>query len=224
MSDASVVSTPLRRLAQRRIARTVFTVGTALGMLVAPLQPSAAQESVESTEQSVRPWTLRFTSGALVATGAQRNSFKNAQLSAAGLAWRVAPSLSITGTFSWARSRVLDVADRGKVDVFTSDLGVEAETKEWSPSAAVRLRLFAGAGAGVRSYNYRASSVDATSHPAGYLAVGGDVGLGRVGMRIEARDYASRFSPAVSSGAAETRNDLVISAGLYFKKGRAAPR
>ncbi len=224
MSHTSAVSIPVRRVATARRSRAFLVAGAALSLLVAPLNTSGAQDVISNTVSSTRPWTLRFTSGALVATGAQRTSFKDAQLSAAGLAWRVRPSLAITGTFSWARSRALDVSDRGKVDVFTSDLGVEVETKTWSPSAAVRFKLFAGTGAGVRSYNYRASAEDAAHHPAGYLAVGGDVSLGRVGVRLEARDYASRFISAASPRSTDTRNDLVISAGLYFKKRSVASR
>ncbi len=224
MSHTSAVSIPVRRVATARRSRALLVAGAALSLLVAPLTTSGAQDVLSNTVSSTRPWTLRFTSGALVATGAQRNSFKDAQLSAAGLSWRVRPALAIIGTFSWARSRALDVADRGKVDVFTSDLGVEVETKTWSPSAAVRFKLFAGTGAGVRSYNYRASAADAAHHPAGYLAVGGDVSLGRVGVRLEARDYASRFTSAASPRSTDTRNDLVISAGLYFKKRSVASR
>ena len=224
MSHTSAVSIPVRRVATARRSRAFLVAGAALSLLVAPLNTSGAQDVISNTVSSTRPWTLRFTSGALVATGAQRTSFKDAQLSAAGLAWRVRPSLAITGTFSWARSRALDVSDRGKVDVFTSDLGVEVETKTWSPSAAVRFKLFAGTGAGFRSYNYRASAEDAAHHPAGYLAVGGDVSLGRVGVRLEARDYASRFTSAASPRSTDTRNDLVISAGLYFKKRSVASR
>ncbi len=224
MSHTSAVSIPARRVAHVRLSRTVLSAGAAVSLLLAPLSASGAQDGVSNAEPSARPWTVRFTGGALVATGAQRNAFKDAKLSAAGLAWRVRPALAITGTFSWARSRALDVADRGKVDVFTSDLGVEAETKTWSPSAAVRFKLFAGTGAGVRSYSYRASTDDAAHHPAGYLAVGTDVSLGRVGMRLEARDYASRFTPAATPGTTSTRNDLVISAGLHFKKRSSVSR
>ncbi len=202
-------------------SRTVRHVATAFGLLLLPLHTSNAQETVQPSTPSARPWTVRFTSGALVATGAQRSAIKDAQLSAAGLSWRVRPSLAITGTFSWARSRALQAADRAKLDVFNSDVGLELETKEWSPGDAVRLRLFAGTGAGVRSYHYRTSAIHSTNHPAAYLAVGGDVGVGRVGVRLEARDYASRFTPMLGGGASATRNDLVISAGLHFKKRRA---
>jgi hypothetical protein len=224
MSHTPAGSIPVRRVATSRRSRAAFVAAAALCLLLAPLSTSGAQDAISNTVPSTRPWTLRFTSGALVATGDQRNSFKDAQLSAAGLSWRVLPSLSITGTFSWARSRALDVAGRGKVDVFTSDLGVEAETKTWSPSAAVRFKLFAGTGAGVRSYNYRNSAEDAAHHPAGYLAVGGDVSVGRMGLRLEARDYASRFTSPAGARTTDTRNDLVISAGLYFKKRSAAAR
>lgn len=224
MSTPSVISQRSHRSATERLARVLL----AIGIVMIPLHSGIAQEVEQSASQNAepaaRPWTFRLTSGALVATGAQRNSFKDAQLSAAGLSWRVAPLLSVTATFSWARSRVLDVENLGKVDVFNSDLGMEVESKEWSPNDALRLRWFAGAGGGMRSYHYRASAVDATNHPAAFVAVGGDVGVGRVGLRLEARDYASRFTPSMRNGDSETRNDMVISAGLYLKKRRAPQR
>jgi hypothetical protein len=212
---------PSNRFAHRGVERTVLTAGAALGLLLAPLHVSRAQESIQESDQSGSTWAMRFTSGALVPVGKQRNSIKDAQVSAAQLAWRVGPSLSITGSFSWARSRVLNVVDRPKVDVFNSDLGVELRMDEWFPDRAVTFRPFAGAGAGVRTYNYRSRTVDASNHPAGYLAIGGDLGLGRVGVRLEARDYASRFTPLVGDHTSDMRNDVVISAGLHLKKRRA---
>jgi hypothetical protein len=47
------------------------------------------------------------------------------------------------------------------------------------------------------------------------------VGVGRLGVRLEARDYASPFTPWADGGKSETRNDVVVSAGLYLKKRSA---
>jgi hypothetical protein len=44
--------------------------------------------------------------------------------------------------------------------------------------------------------------------------VGVDVGVHRVGVRIEARDYVSRFQPLSGGGDTKTRNDIGVFAGL----------
>ena len=75
-------------------------------LFVAPLHTSGAQSATPtSIAQPVSRWEMRFTSGALVSTGTQRSFVKDAQMSAAQLSWLVRPSLAVTGTFGWARSR-----------------------------------------------------------------------------------------------------------------------
>jgi hypothetical protein len=122
-----------------------------------------------------------------------------------------------SSAFAWARSR--DVASLGnpKLDVFTSDVGVEARPVQWG-GRAVSFSPFAGLGAGARSYNYRKLAVDATHNVAGYGTVGGEIGMGRVGLRLEVRDYATAFKPLVGAGKAETRNDVVMMVGLRFNR------
>lgn len=177
-------------------------------------QPSAAQTS--PTRASA--WELRFTSGAFVPTGEQRNSLKDGQMSAAQLSWVVRPSVAITGTFGWARSRDLASAETPKLDVFSSDVGVELRGAEWFADRAVTFSPFAGLGAGARSYNYRNLDVDATNNLAGYGAVGGELGIGRVGLRLEVRDYATGFKPLVGAGSSATRNDVMMMLGLRFNR------
>ena len=161
---------------------------------------------------------FRITSGGLVATGDQRNSLKNAQATAAQLSWVVRPSLAITGTFGWARSR--DVASIGspKLDVFSSDLGLEVRPSAWGTGRAVSFSPFVGVGAGARSYNYRKLDVDATHNVAGYASVGGELGVRRVGVRLEVRDYATGFKPLVGAGESEMRNDVVMMVGLRLNR------
>ena len=162
-----------------------------------------------------------MTSGAFVPTGSQRASLTNAQVTAAQVAWVVRSSLAITGTFGWARSRDRGLVNTPKLDVFTSDVGVEARPKQWFAESAVSLSPFAGVGAGVRSYNYRRLDVDATNNVAGYAAVGGELGRGRVGLRLEVRDYATGFTPLAGAGRSEMRNDVVMMVGLRFNRHRA---
>jgi outer membrane protein W len=195
------------------ISMSRLVTASLLGSLV-----SAAAASAQTPAPQPTAWEFRVTGGGLIPTGAQRNSLKDAQATAAQLSWVVRPSLAVTGTFAWARSR--DVASVGtpKLDVFTSDLGVEARGAQWFADRAVTFSPFVGLGAGVRSYNYRKLDVDATNNLAGYGAIGGELGIKRVGLRLEVRDYATGFKPLVGAGKSDARNDVVVMAGLRFKK------
>ena len=132
--------------------------------------------------------------------------------------------IAVTGQLGWARSRDLSLLATPKLDVFTSDLGIEARPVQWNVGHALSVTPFAGLGAGVRSYNYRSLDVDATHNVAGYAAVGGELGAGRVGLRIEARDYATGFKPLVGAGSSATRNDVVLTAALKLDLHRASRR
>lgn len=207
-------------LHRRSLLRTAHVAGTTLALLLAPAYAASAQ----SPDTQGRHWEFRVTGGALIATGDQRNDVKDAQMSAAQLSWLVRPSLAITGTLGWARSRDLASVGRPKLDVFTSDLGVEARPRTWFADRAVSFAPFVGAGAGARSYNYRKLDVAATNNLAGYGAVGGELGVGRVGVRVEARDYVSGFEPLTGIGASGTRNDVVFMVGLRLDRQRATRR
>ena len=200
--------------------RAALSALISLAMVVMFSRPSAAQTS----DSAGSAWELRFTSGAFVPTGGQRGSLKDAQASAAQLSWVVRPSLAITGTFAWARSRDLVAVGSPKLDVFTSDVGVEARPVEWFEDRAVSFSPFVGLGAGMRSYNYRKLDVDATHNLAGYASVGGELGVGRVGLRLELRDYAAGFKPLSGSGESDLRNDVVMTVGIRFNRHSAPKR
>jgi len=134
----------------------------------------------------------------------------------------VRPALAITGTIGWARSRDLTAVDTPKLDVFYSDLGLEIRPSVWFAGRTVTISPFAGLGAGVRSYSYRSLDVDATYNLAGYATVGGEIGIGRVGLRLEARDYVSGFKSPAGAGCACTRNDVAIMLAVRFNIHRAS--
>jgi hypothetical protein len=198
--------------------RAGFVAAMAIGLLAAFARLAGAQ----TAPQPAPAWEFRVTSGGLVPTGAQRAVLEDAQLTAAQLSWVVRPPFAITATFGWARSRDLASVGEPKLDVFTYDLGAEVRASEWYAGHAVTFTPFAGAGAGARSYNYRGLDVDATHNVAGYGTVGGELGMGRVGLRLEVRDYVAGFKPLVGAGtgAGATRNDVVIMAGLRFNPGK----
>jgi hypothetical protein len=152
-----------------------------------------------------------------VPTGDQRDFLKDAQITAAQLSYLVQPSVAITGTVTWARSRDRMSLNAPKLDVFNYDLGVEARPARWLPARALSISPFAGIGAGVRSYNYRKNDLNGATDVAGYGALGAELGMGRVGVRLEVRDYVTGFAPAVV-GKSGTRNDVVIMAALRFNR------
>lgn len=197
-----------------RLSRAAMTAVVAVGVLAALARTLSAQTAAPQPAT----WELRFTSGGLVPTGAERSTIKDAQYSAAQVSWLVMPSVAITSTFGWGRSR--DIATNGdpQLDVFTYDLGAEARGGQWFTGKTMTFSPFVGAGAGARSYNYRNLDVDATHNIAGYAAAGGELAAGRVGVRLEVRDYVAGFKPLVGGGPASTRNDVVIMVGLRFRK------
>lgn len=194
---------------------------TAAGLLATALSTGASSAQTPAASQPAT-WELRITSGALVPTGSQRSSLQHAQATAAQLSWVLRPSLAITGSFAWARSRDVGTNGSPKLDVFTSDLGVEARGNQWFADRAVTFSPFVGVGAGARSYNYRKLDVAATHNLAGYGAVGGEIGVRRVGVRLEMRDYATGFRPLVGAGRSDLRNDVVVMVGLRIKKHQAS--
>jgi hypothetical protein len=86
-----------------------------------------------------------------------------------------------------------------------------------SDAGAVSFTPLAGLGIGGRTYKYRDLDVGAKTDVAGYGALGGELGFGRVGVRVEGRDYVSRFKPLTTDGDAKTRNDVTLAAGLTLK-------
>ena len=192
------------------IATTVGSTLVATNRVVAQ-----SAEPQPSTEQN-RGWGFLVSSGAIVPTGHQRDAIKRGNLTAAQLSWVVRPALAVIATAGWARSRDIAAAGDPKLDVFTYDLGAELRAKRWSARDAITFRPFAGVGAGGRSYNYRSLDVNATHNVAAYGSAGGELGIRRVRVRIEARDYVAGFKPLDGLGAARTGNDVVVTAGLRF--------
>ncbi|MEO7085109.1 MAG: hypothetical protein ABI442_20775 [Gemmatimonadaceae bacterium] len=180
---------------------------------------SAGQLSAQSTDTQAAPapktgWEFLVSSGTVLPTGAERGIIKRANLTAAQLSYVVRPELAVTATLGWARSRDIASIDNPKLDVFAYDLGAEFRSPRWTVGDVVTLSSFAGLGAGARSYNYRSLDVDATHNVSAYASVGGEFGVSRVRVRLEARDYVSGFKPLSGKGSAVTGNDVALMAGL----------
>jgi hypothetical protein len=197
------------------VSRTLVALVGGLTLVATPAL-SRAQEA-----SSVSPWEVRVSSGTLLPTGDERDVLKNAPMTALQVSRLMTPSLALTGTIGWARSQVINTTDTPKLDVFTSDLGIELRSPRWFNKSMVTFDAFAGVGGGMRSYNYRKLDVGATHNLAGYGAVGGEFGMGRVGLRLEVRDYLTGFKPLVGAGESGMRNDVVFTAAVRFNRNRA---
>lgn len=184
----------------------------AAGILIASA-PSARAQSAAPPRNS---FELLTSSGALIPTGTERSTIKRAPLSTIQGSYVIRSRFAVTTMFGWARSRDLATADAPKLDVFTYDIGAEARAPQMNASESVSFTPFAGIGGGARSYNYRKLDVDATHNLAGYASAGGELGMGRVHLRLEVRDYVAGFKPLNGLGASTTRNDVVALIGLRF--------
>jgi len=84
---------------------------------------------------------------------------------------------------------------------------------------------FIGLGAGGRTYKYRdLDDVDSRTHFLGYGALGGELGFGRIGVRLEGRDHVSGFKPLTRDGETRSRNDVTLAAGLTLASDARAQR
>ena len=201
--------------------RSLLTAAALGGALAGSRQLSAqTPDSAPATSGRGTGWEFLIPGGTVVPTGAQRAALRRANLTAVQLSRVVHPALAVTATVGWARSRDVASAGSPKVDVFTYDVGAEARAPRVVVGRGVTLAPFAGVGAGARSYNYRSLDVDATHNVAAYGAVGGELGLRRVRLRLEARDYLTGFRPLRGGGTTAARNDVVVMAGLrYTRRG-----
>lgn len=215
MSSASSTTAPRHtrapRLAPARSAAGIVAVATLFIM--------AGTADAQATRPAPRTgFELIASSGALVPTGAQRAALKDAPISTAQLSYVVRSRFAVTAAVGWARSRDLVAEGDPKLSVFTYDVGVEARAPHSLSRDAGTLTPFVGVGAGGRSYDHRGRDVDATHGLAGYAAAGAELGLGRMRLRLEARDYVRGFRPLVGGGEAVARNDVMIMAGLRLTR------
>jgi hypothetical protein len=209
MTTRSIATTTIRR---------AILVGFGLAGLLVATASAGAQDQVLTTRGSSGAFELRPYVGAYVPTGDQRDLLEDAVLVGAQASYRARPWLAVTGTFGWAPSKDRITAGDQTLDLFQYDVGAEARAPSWFRRSAWDFTPFVGLGVGGRTYSYRdLDQIDSQTNIAGYGALGGELGFGRLGLRLEARDYVSRFEPLVGNGDAETRNDVTLAAGLTVR-------
>lgn len=199
--------------------RLVRTIAVSLVSLAAAAGTGLAQEAGSSSPSAsdAQKFELRPLVGAYLPTGDQRDLLKDAVLVGGQVSYRFIPQLAVTGTFTWSPSKDKLTANTPKLNLYQYDVGVEARGAGWVKHASWEFTPFIGLGVGGRTYDYSDLDVDSRTDFDGYGALGGDFGFGRVGVRIEARDYLSQFKPLTGSGDTKTRNDIALAAGLTVR-------
>lgn len=199
-------------LGRGAITRVVSAIVGALVLLTHSPQRALAQAAPERTTG----WEFIVSSGGLIPTGIQRESIGRGALTSAQLSRTVRPALALTATLGWARSRDLRSNGDNALDVFDYDLGAEWRSAGWAVGRAMTIRPFVGAGAGGRHYDHRHLPLESTDLAEAYLGAGGELGVRRLRLRLEARDYLSAPRPFSGASTDGARNDLALMAGLRW--------
>ena len=170
-----------------------------------------------ASAQGTTMFELRPFVGAYIPTGDQRDLLKDAVLVGAQLSYNVIPAFSVTGSFGWSPSKDRVTAGNQTLDIYQYDVGGELRAASLFDGGVWNFTPFVGLGLGGRTYNYRDLNVGSKTNFDGYGGLGGDIGFGPIGFRIEARDYVSQFKPLTGSGDTKTRNDIGLAAGLSYR-------
>src|SRR5688572_7977533 len=190
----------------RVVAAAVFAI-TAASIAT----PAQAQDIVTTKGFELRPYV-----GAYIPTGDQRDVLKDAVLIGGQASYRILPQLAITGSVGWSPSKDQLTPGDETIDLWQYDLGAEVRAQSWRTWGTMDFTPFVGLGGGARTYNYRDLDVDSKTNIAGYGVLGGELGFGRLGLRLEARDYVSRFEP-FDGGDTKTRNDVTVATGVTVR-------
>jgi hypothetical protein len=178
-------------------------------------QPNNASSWLGSTDGILE---IRPFAGAFIPTGPQRTVLKDAVLAGGQLSARLVPALAVTGTFAWTPNNDQLTSGAPGLDLYQYDLGLEARGAGWFQGDGWAFTPFVGIGGGGRTYSYRDLNAQSTTVGDGYGSVGAELDFGRLGVRVEGRDYISQFRPlAGQTGPTTNRNDVGLTGGLTVR-------
>jgi hypothetical protein len=119
-------------------------------------------------------------------------------------------NLHLVGTVAWMPNRT-----SRDVSAYAYDAGVES-FRPYALGERWEIRPFLGAGLGGRTYVDHGNGDHSETNFAAYGALGTELQLDRLAMRVEARDYLTRFKGLAGELESETRNDLALVSSFVF--------
>jgi hypothetical protein len=194
---------------------TLLMAGAARIATAATAAPTPEEQG--ATTQPSR-WEFLVASGTLIPTGAQRANIRRADTTSAQLTYVARPHIAVTTAVGWARSRDVASEERARVNIFSYDLGAEFRPLPWNDDRSLAIKPFAGLGAGLRSYDYHDASTNTQHEIAGYISAGGEVGIRRLRIRLEVRDYLTGFTSVHTDSSRDARSEVVAMLGLRIIK------
>src|SRR5690606_3751524 len=163
--------------------------------------------------------------GAYVPTGDHADLLESSMLVGTQVGIEAASMVHLIGTFAYATPETDRPGVGRDVHIYQYDAGAEIfrVIPASQKSAHWTLRPFLGLGLGARTYDFHDVDSGSETNFVGYASLGTEFQHRNVALRIEARDYLSRFSglPVGKHGEhslhdddTTTRNDLMFGAGL----------
>ena len=165
---------------------------------------------------------IRPLAGSFLPTGDAKKSLASAALGGLQMSLSTSRHFALTVTVTAAPTTDPTIAGRPGVDIVMYDLGAEWRLGGGRRGGNPVVTSFVGAGFGSLAYEYSDSSSSSVSNRDGYVALGGELGVGVIGIRLEGRNYLSHVSALASPMTRKTRqNDVTVSLGLAFRLGRS---
>jgi len=100
-----------------RFARAALMAAALIGTAATVARPVRAQVPQPR-------WELVIPGGKLIPTGSHRDAIQTGGMTAAQLAYVARPSIAVTATFGWARSRDVASVGQAKLDVFLFEVAL----------------------------------------------------------------------------------------------------
>ena len=169
---------------------------------------AAAQEQRSTVE--IRPFA-----GVYAPLGAQHDMFHNAPLFGLQGALEIRPNFHLVGELSWVPATLRIESTNDNAYVFSQALGIELDLVRELSSGWV-LKPFIGAGGGIRNFLYRADEFKSRGGPAGYAALGTEMQVGSIALRLEGRGHVFRYRSPVKGSDTVVRRDLTVQMGVAY--------
>lgn len=159
----------------------------------------------------------RVFAGAYVPTGAMADVMKSSMLVGMQGAIELNEQLHVLATFGYATPRPKNFAYTNDVHFYQYDVGAELfRVYSASDNGRWTVRPFVGAGMGGRTYDFQDTDLKSHSDWNGYGSLGAELQHANIALRLEGRDYLSRFNGLRGNEETSTRNELVLGGGFSY--------